>query len=126
MRCLVCLHDRNIDYIGKIIEKCKKFKLDVDKVFLDREFYTIETFDLLNKENLRFIVPCKENAPIKQYIQDFKEGNGKRIVEHEMKNSNDLHVKHKVIITESSKTESGYIAYATNDPYVNTENYKHR
>ncbi len=72
-------------------------------------------------------MPCKESIPVKKCIKEFGKGKYKRVSKRTMKNrKKGLAAEYSMIIEESTRTESGYIAFATNNARINIDKYKKR
>ncbi len=119
--------DTNVDCIRKILGKAKKFGINPGTFTLDKEFCITEVIDLFNRRHLTYLMPCKESIPVKKCIREFGKGKYKRVSKRTMKNrKKGLAAEYSMIIEESTRTESGYIAFATNNARINIDKYKKR
>ena len=73
-----------VEYLKYFIDLIKKLNFEIKVLCLDREFYSIDVFELLNSHNVPYIVPVvKKGKLIKQILN----GKKSRSANYTMKNS---------------------------------------
>jgi putative transposase len=101
--------------------------VDISRLFLDREFFNIESINALKELSAPFVIPAIRNKKIGQMIQEFKqncqahpyEKRYSLIAEYTLKQYKDSATFTLVIVVEPPKKpddEWGVFAYATNIP----------
>jgi putative transposase len=114
-----------------LVNQTRKY-VKISRLFLDRDFFNVESINALKETSAPFIIPVKRNKKIDKIIQEFKqkcqspphEEHYSLTTEYELKKGKYSATFTLVIIVESPKTpddEWNVFAYATNIP-VTKEN----
>ena len=113
--------------IAHLVNEARKH-IDISRLFLDREFFNIESINMLKELSAPFVIPVIRNKKIDRIIQEFKQKCQKSspyeerytlIREYTLKKGRDSATFTLVIIVESPERFDGewnVFAYATNIP----------
>ena len=113
--------------IAHLVNEARKH-IDISRLFLDREFFNIESINVLKELSAPFVIPVIRNKKIGRMIQEFKQKCQKSspyeerytlIREYTLKKGRDSATFTLVIIVESPERFDGewnVFAYATNIP----------
>ena len=113
--------------IAHLVNEARKH-IDISRLFLDREFFNIESINMLKELSAPFVIPVIRNKKIDRIIQEFKQKCQKSspyeerytlIREYTLKKGRDSATFTLVIIVESPERFDGewnMFAYATNIP----------
>ena len=113
--------------IAHLVNEARKH-IDISRLFLDREFFNIESINMLKELSAPFVIPVIRNKKIDRIIQEFKQKCQKSspyeerytlIREYTLKKGRDSATFILVIIVESPERLDGewnMFAYATNIP----------
>ena len=113
--------------IAHLVNEARKH-IDISRLFLDREFFNIESINVLKELSAPFVIPAIRNKKINRMIQEFKQKCQKSspyeerytlIREYTLKKGRDSATFTLVIIVESPERFDGewnMFAYATNIP----------
>ena len=113
--------------IAHLVNEARKH-IDISRLFLDREFFNIESITVLKELSAPFVIPAIRNKKINRMIQEFKQKCQKSppyeerytlIREYTLKKGRDSATFTLVIIVESPERFDGewnMFAYATNIP----------
>jgi putative transposase len=114
--------------ISFLVNETRKH-VDISRLFLDREFFNIESINMLEELSILFVVPVKENKKISGMIKEFKQNCQKSFPPYEtyytlitrymLKKGKDSATFTMVIVVESPEKpgdEWDVFAYATNIP----------
>jgi len=112
--------------ISFLVNETRKH-VDISRLFLDKEFFDIESINVLKELSALFVMPAKRNKKIQHMIQEFKqkcqippyEKHYSLTVEYTFKQGKNSSTFTLVIIVESPKKlgdEWTTFAYATNIP----------
>ena len=113
--------------ISFLVNETRKH-VDISRLFLDREFFDIESINVLKGLSTLFVIPAKRNKKIQCMVQEFKQNCQKSppyethyalIMEYIMKKEKESATFTLVVIVESPKEpgdEWNVFAYATNIP----------
>ena len=113
--------------IAHLVNEARKH-IDISRLFLDREFFNIESINVLKELSAPFVIPAIRNKKINRMIQEFKQKCQKSspyeerytlIREYTLKKGRDSATFTLVIIVESPERFDGewnVFAYATNIP----------
>lgn len=56
-------HERMVDIVRDLLERVRRLKISVRRVYLDKEFYTVEVFRTLDRRHLAYIVAAPVRGP---------------------------------------------------------------
>ena len=114
--------------IGFLVNQARGH-VDISRLFLDREFFNIESINMLEELSALFVIPVKENKKISSLIKEFKQKCQKSlppyeayytlITDYTLKKGKDSATFTMVIVVESpenSGDEWDVFTYATNIP----------
>ena len=114
--------------IGFLVNQARGH-VDISRLFLDREFFNIESINMLEELSALFVIPVKENKKISSLIKEFKQNCQKSlppyeayntlIIRYMLKKGKDSATFTMVIVVESpenSGDEWDVFTYATNIP----------
>jgi len=111
--------------IRHLVNEARKHA-DINRLFLDREFFNIESINVLKELSALFVIPAKRNKKIGKIIREFKQKCQKKppyeehyslITEYTLKKGKDSATFTLVVIVESPERFDGewnVFAYATN------------
>jgi hypothetical protein len=112
--------------IGFLVNQAREH-VDISRLFLDREFFNIESINMLEELSVLFVIPVKENKKISSLIKEFKRKCQKSfspyetyytlITDYTLKKGKDSATFTMVIVVESpenSDDEWDVFTYATN------------
>jgi Transposase DDE domain len=118
--------------ISSLVNKAKKHVM-IDRLFLDREFFNVESINVLKELSTSFVIPAIRNKKIDRIIREFKQNCQKNpsyeeqyalIMEYIMKKGKESATFTLVVIVEPPKEpgdEWNVFAYATNIPVTKSD-----
>lgn len=95
----------------------------IEKLLIDREFYSVEIMNVLSRLKINFLMPAKKNERMKQMIADYHNHLIPKMTKFTIRNSQkeeasfDLMIYRKKDAKETDPIPEQYIAFATNMKY---------
>lgn len=126
--------DSNHDKIRSLFDACARRGLRIGTADLDREFYDTRAIKELERYADRYIIPCPANGNALAAIKEYVAGTRDRVSPHRIERDRDTFVDCTIIMAEKKKIdkkkdrepEDKIIAFCTNDPDIDVEEYARR
>ena len=144
----------DVDYfVGMLIAQVQDMGLDIGTVMVDREFFSAKVLQAFVNRGVSYLMPCRNTDVVIADIEEFVQNKRDRISEEWLTSSTDQ-ISYTMIITKRRRRIKGkrrkkegstlediedmfdsepdepphhtYIAFATNDPTINVEEYTRR
>ena len=141
--------ERTEDYVRMLLAACRDMGVNVGTVMADREFFSTRVLQTFVDMNIKYLVPCRNTPAVVDAIGEFAEGGRGAISDMHITDAGGNRVPYAAVITERKKRrkkgssykdadldrfdhEPGepphrkYIAFATNDPGIDVDEYARR
>ena len=79
----VAKEQKKVPMIVKFLEHLRALGFEVNRVMMDREFYNVELLDKIKGLKSNVLIPAKAYKVIKQIVEEYLKGTGKRIRTYE-------------------------------------------
>ena len=119
------------DYVDIVLKTMTKMDIKIRLVLLDREFFSVDAIEMLQENDVKFLMPCRNTGNVVAALREFEQGRRGKISENVIEN-NWNSVAYYIMITDrknakdSDIPEERYIGFATNYPGIKTEVYAKR
>jgi len=90
--------------VEQLIRTAKRY-VRINKVLLDRAFFTVDVIQVLETHNVPYIMPAVKTPRIKGAINEFYNGTRSRVSDYIITSQNEDTTQVKLIITKSKKKE---------------------
>ena len=103
-------------------------------VLVDRGFFSVGSISEIESLGLDYVMPCTRTAKVKDALASFAAGTLESVSKQEMKSSSKASIRYDMVIEpkkkrrnkESERPEDKYVAFATNTPWTDMEEYGRR
>ena len=103
-------------------------------VLVDRGFFSVGSISEIESLGLDYVMPCTRTAKVKDALASFAAGTLGSVSKQEMKSSSKASIRYDMVIEpkkkrrnkESERPEDKYVAFATNTPWTDMEEYGRR
>ena len=108
-------------------------------ILIDRGFFSVNSVSEIERLSLEYLMPCPRNGKVKRALNGFATGTLGRISRSDMTNSDRVTVQYDMVMAEKKKVRKQnkkaketdapgdrYIAFATNAPWMDVEEYSKR
>ena len=106
---LVRRGDANVDVVSGLISDCKKKRIGIRSMKVDREFFSVGMINLLESLKILFMVPAIKTKGVKKAVREFESGTREAVSRHFIE-SDCGRADFTLII---QKRENGYFTLAT-------------
>ena len=119
------------DYVDVVLKIMAEMGIVMHLVLLDREFFSVDTINRLQENNIKFLMPCRNTGNVVAALREFAQGKRVKISGNVIEN-NWNSAAYSMMITDrksakdSDVPEERYIGFATNHPAIKTEAYAKR
>lgn len=137
-------------FVGALVERCRGLGLDIGTVMPDREFFSVDVIRTLDGLGVRYLIPCRNTFGVIETIGEFAGKRRGRVSEMDLKGGGGKKARYISVITTRKKRRRRngggyvdedvdvfdydpeepphrqYIAFATNDPGIDVEEYSRR
>ena len=136
------------DYVRMLLEKCNDCGIDIGIVMADREFFTVNVIKVFEELGIRYLISCRNTFGVINGISEFVNHNRQSTSDMLLENNTDrVHYTSKITVRKKRRKVKGkyvdenidsfeydpeepphkqYIAFATNDPTIDVEEYARR
>ena len=125
------------DIVPKLIHICRRARVEIGMVMMDREFFTAQVIKYMNEDDVPFLIPCKDTDTTVDALREYAGGARKRVSELTIRGSGGTYESaYTAIITKRKRRkkraadpeapEDEYIAFATNRPDTDPDAYRRR
>ena len=104
--------DTNVQIVSELVENCRKMRINIRSLLMDREFFAVDIMNMLDKAGISFTVPAIKTPNIKQAIKEFKEGSRDAVSRCYITSSDGTIAEFTLIIIE--KDDEEFQPFATN------------
>ena len=124
---------------GLIPDRLERAGIKVRLLLLDREFFSVEVIAMLQKRNVRFLMPCRNTGNIVAVLNEFAHRDRPAVSKNIIGNNTNSAAYFMVITkrkksgngnktdaAEEEKPEKKFIGFATNRPGIRIESYSSR
>ena len=123
--------DANYRHIEALIRACQERGIRIGKIMMDREFFDTRVVNVANAADVKYLMPCPDTAYVLNAKMEFLAGTRGRVSQGVITRDRDTSAAYTLIITEKKKIdpkkdrepEDKLIAFCTNDPDVDVEEY---
>ena len=135
------LGDRNAPFVREMMQNVRSRCPGVRLVMLDREFFSAGCVGALNASGVSYLMPCPNTPGVKQAIREYAAGGRAAVSDMVVARDDGTGARHAMTITRRKKKrkddgrgimddplrpEEEYIAFATNDPGLDPDEYEAR
>ena len=125
--------DNKAKAVLKVLERAKKL-VKIDTLLMDREFFTREIMDTIDKAGVEFLTPCINRQSVIEELRKFASAIGfPNIIQNTITSDTGQKFEYVMYITKRKKPkgdatlpEQKYIGFATNSSDINIEKYSGR
>ncbi len=123
------------EYVPKIVEMCTNAGVSIRRAMLDREFFSVEAINHLNRLGVPYIIPCVNTPGVVEALRDYSAGRRNRVSRMMLEGNNGEAPYIMTIVRRKKKRrrnknsdvpEEKFIGFATNARGVNVEAYSRR
>ncbi len=107
---LVRRGDVDVEVVSGLIADCRKRGIRIKSLKIDREFFSVDIMDMLEREGIQFMVPAIKTKGVKKAVEEFKDGRRKAASRHSIDSGRDA-AEFTLII---QKRKNGHFTLATN------------
>ena len=128
--------DDHAGSVKSLLATVARHRLKVGVITLDRGFYSTDVFSTLQASEHRWLTPCPNSPYVKEAIMEYEAGKRGRVSKGVITQSSKKECEYDMIIVprKNKRKENGkplepwekYIAFATNDPTIDVEEYSKR
>ena len=79
---LVRRGDVDVEVVSGLIADCRKRGIRIKSLKIDREFFSVDIMDMLEREGIPFMVPAIKTKGVKKAVEEFKDGRRKAASRH--------------------------------------------
>lgn len=121
----VQLHDRMVQIVRDLLNRVKRLKLQVRRIYLDKEFYSLDVFRTLDRRKLAYVVPVPVRGKQGGIRQFFGRGHSRwaAYTLHDTKRHRTYTIRVAVVHryrSRRSRRRFGWFAFAVRDLPVGT------
>ena len=135
-------------FVRALVGRCRGLGLDIGTVMADREFFAIGVIKALDDLGVRYLIPCRNTLGVIEGIEEFVKNKRGRVAAARLEGGGNSVPYVSIIVPRRSRRRSGggyatedvdvfdydpeepphrqYIAFATNDPDIDVEEYARR
>ena len=124
--------------LRETLETCKENASVVGSrlglVLIDRGFFSVSSISEIECLGQEYIMPCPRNGRVRGALPSFAAGTLGDVSKQEMRNASKATIRYDMVIEEKKKRRNGkserpedkYVAFATNTPWTDMEEYARR
>ena len=107
-------------YLGGLIENAQRNGVDIEMIFLDRGFASVDNIREMERQNVKFIMPLPGNDKLYEMMQEYHDGKAEPVREYTMTNkygrsaTATLVIVHKKNPGKSGEMSDLYVGFVTN------------
>lgn len=124
------------DIVPKLVHICRLAGVEIGVVMMDREFFTAQVIKYMSENDVPFLIPCRETDTTVDALREYARGARGRVSELTICGGGGTRESsYTAIITKRRRTrkdadpdapEQKYIAFATNRPDIDPDEYGRR
>ncbi len=107
---LVRRGDADLEVVSGLMADCRKQGIMIKSLKIDREFFSVDIMDMLEREGIPFMVPAIKTKGVKKAVKEFEDGWRKAVSRHSIDSGRDT-AEFTLII---QKKKNGHFTPATN------------
>ena len=133
------VHESVRETINLCLENVSAVGSRLGLILIDRGFFSVNSVSEIERLSLEYLMPCPRNGKVKRALNGFATGTLDRISRSDMTNSDRVTVQYDMVMAEKKKVRKQnkkaketdapgdrYIAFATNAPWMDVEEYSKR
>ena len=133
------VHESVRETVNLCLENVSAVGSKLGLILIDRGFFSVNSVSEIERLSLEYLMPCPRNGNVKRALNGFATGTLDRISKSDMTNSDRVTVQYDMVMAEKKKVRKQnkkaketdapgdrYIAFATNAPWMDMEEYSKR